>query len=79
MGFFSKCWIERKKSRLQGCNEAPPITTPLLFLLPSTLNKQSRRVAAPQCDYPQQAGTPDPDLQMCDGDTSLCDQLLPLL
>lgn len=39
------------------------------LLMPYTMNKQSLCILAAVCDYLQQEGTPETDLQMCDDDS----------
>lgn len=41
-----------------------PDESPLLLLLPYTLNKQGRHFATPVCDYSQRVGIPDSGVQM---------------
>lgn len=46
-------------------NEGPS-TSPRVHFSPLTLNKRSRCIAVPQCDYSQQVDIADPGLQMSD-------------
>lgn len=63
-----------QRSYIRAVTKTPPPNKPhLLFfkILPYTLNRQSWRVAKPQCDDSQRASILNADLQTCDDSVNI--------